>query len=179
MRYAGHMRRPANPSELGFTHHDRQRLAAALRETASARLFRRLQAVLLVAEGRLVPEVSSITGLGQSTIYALRDRYLQTHQVTSMQERERSGCPRAAPEVTQARILRQLQRHPLRLGYRTNVWTVPLLAEHLNERYGSTISPRTLRRRMREVGLRCKRPRYVYEEKEPNLPQKKGRLRGS
>jgi transposase len=172
------MRKPADPSELGFTHRDRQRLARALRDTDSARLFRRLQAVLLVAERRAVPEVARITGLGQSTIYSLRDQYLHTHQVTSLEERERPGRPRVAPEVSEARILRELQRLPLRLGYRTNVWTVPLLAAHLNERYGSTISPRTLRRRMRDLGLRCKRPRYVYAEKERHLPPKKGRLSG-
>lgn len=34
------------------------------------------------------------------------------------------------------------------------------------------ISPRTLRRRMREIGLRCKRPRYFYEEKDPHRAQK-------
>lgn len=172
------MRTPADPSELGFTHRDRQRLARALRETGSARLFRRLQAVLLVAEGRTIPDVAHITGLGQSTIYSLRDQYLHTHQVASLEEQQRSGRPRVAPEVTNKRILRELRRQPLRLGYRTNVWTVPLLAAHLNERYGCSISPRTLRRRMREVGLRCKRPRYVYEEKEQHLPQKKGRLSG-
>lgn len=170
------MRTPADPSELGFNARDRQRLARALRLTGEARLFRRLQAVLLVAEGYPITEVAQITGLGQSSIYYLRDRYLQTHRVASLQEQERSGRPPAASVITRARILRELDRLPLRLGYRTNVWTVELLAEHLSERYHCEISPRTLRRRMQESGLRCKRPRYVYSEKEPHLPQKKGRL---
>ena len=34
-----------------FTHHDRRRLTAALRGVRDARHYRRLQAVLLVAEG--------------------------------------------------------------------------------------------------------------------------------
>jgi transposase len=72
--------------------------------------------------------------------------------------------------------LAELKRSPLRLGYRTNVWTVELLADRLHQQYGCEISPHTLRRRMRALGLRCKRPRYVYSEKEPHLPQKKGRL---
>ena len=74
------MRTPADPSELGFNHHDRQRLARALNQTKETRLFRRFQAVLLVAEGHGVADVAYITGLGQSSIYYLRDRYLQTHQ---------------------------------------------------------------------------------------------------
>jgi transposase len=32
-----------------------------------------------------------------------------------------------------------------------------------------------LRRRLHEFGYRWKRPRYVYGQREGNLPQKKGR----
>jgi transposase len=170
------MRKPADPSELGFSHRDRQRLARALNQAKETRLFRRLQAVLLIAEGHGVVEVAHITGLGQSSIYHLRDRYLQTHQVASLMERARSGRPPTARPVTEARILRQLQRLPLKLGYHTNLWTVELLAAHLSTQYRCSISARTLRRRMRQIGLRCKRPRYVYSEKEPHVAQKKGRL---
>jgi transposase len=173
------MRKPADPSELGFSQRDRQRLARALNKTKETRLFRRLQAVLLVAEGHRVAEVAHMTGLGQSSIYYLRDRYLQAHQVTSLMERARSGRPPTARPVTEARIMRQLKRLPLKLGYRTNVWTVELLAEHLSQQYRCSISARTLRRRMKQIGLRCKRPRYVYSEKEPHVQQKKGRLSGS
>lgn len=56
------MRRPADPSELGFTQRDRQRLARALRDTDEVRLFRRCQAVLLVAEGRPVAEAAHVNG---------------------------------------------------------------------------------------------------------------------
>jgi transposase len=83
-----------------------------------------------------------------------------------------------ATQITEARILRALQRAPLRLGYRTNVWTVQLLAERLSEQYQCSISARTLRR-LKQIGLRCKRPRYVYSEKEPHRAQKKGRLSGT
>jgi transposase len=61
-------------------------------------------------------------------------------------------------------------------GYSTHIWTVALLAGHLERRYGCPISPRTLRRRMRAMGLRWKRPRYVFSEKAPHLPQKKEHL---
>jgi transposase len=84
-----------------------------------------------------------------------------------------------ARRITPARILRELSRNPLRLGYRTTVWTVKLLAKHLSQIYQCTISTRTLRRRMKDTGLRFKRPRYFYEEKDPNRAQKKGRLSAS
>lgn len=173
------MRRALSPSELGFTARDRQRLRQALVATHDLRLFRRLQAVLLVANGSSFTEAAAITGLRSRTVYYLVGQYLPAHSVAALEEQARSGRPPVASEITGARILAELARSPLELDYRTNVWTVELLAEQLGLRYKCSISPRTLRRRMKQVGLRCKRPRYVYSEKEPHLPQKKGRLSGT
>ena len=170
------MRKSLSPSELGFNARDRQRLSQGMDQAAEARLFRRLQAVLLVSEGRSFVESAEITGLSLRSIYELVARYLQTHQVESLQDRPRSGRPTSSPSITRARILRELRRSPLKLGYRTNVWTVETLAHHLSERYQCVVKPRTLRRRMKEAGLVCTRPRYFYSEKDPHRAQKKGRL---
>lgn len=120
-----------------------------------------------------------LTGFSQRSLYRLVNRYLAAHQTAVLRDSMRSGRPTVAPKITETRILQALQRVPLGLGYRTTVWTVELLAQHLSERYDCSISARTLRRRMKQIGLRCKRPRYVYSEKEPNVTQKKGRLSGS
>jgi len=64
----------------------------------------------------------------------------------------------------------------MRLGYNATGWTVSLLADRLQNRYGCAISARTLRRRMRDLDLRWKRPRYVYATKDPHRAQKKGGL---
>src|SRR5215207_9334783 len=172
------MRKPATPSGRGLTAADRRRLARALAGARETRLYRRLQAVLLVAEGRSAAEVAHVTGLSRRAVYHLVNSYTARHQVETLYDRPRTGRPAVARAVTPARILRELDRSPLALGYRTNVWTVELLAASLAERYGCALSPRTLRRRMRQIGLRCKRPRYVYSEKEPHVRQKKGRLSG-
>jgi transposase len=170
------MRKPLSPSELGFNARDRRRLSKGIDQAVQARVFRRLQAVLLVAEGRSFAETAEITGLSPRSVYYLVDRYLQSRQVESLQDRPRSGRPTAAPTITRERILRELRRSPLGLGYRTNVWTVETLAHHLSERYQCVVRPRTLRRRMKEAGLVCTRPRYFYSEKDPHRAQKKGPL---
>jgi len=170
------MRKPATPADLGFTARDRQQLSRALVDAQPARVFRRLQAVLLFAQGYSTTESAHITGLSRRSVYHLVKRYLARHLVDDLFDPAFAGRPPVAPKITPPRILAQLKRSPLRLGYRTNVWTVALLADRLHQLYDCEISPRTLRRRMREMGLRCKRPRYVYSEKEPHLPQKKGRL---
>ena len=170
------MRKSLSPRELGFNPWDRRRLSQASRHAAEARILRRLQAVLLVAEGHSFAEAAHLTGFSLRTVYHLVARYLHAHQPQDLHDEARAGRPPVAPALTSARILRELHRAPLKLGYRTNVWTVKLLATHLNQLYDCSISPRTLYRRMRQMGLRCKRPRYVYSEKDPHRAQKKGPL---
>lgn len=170
------MRKARIPSELGFDRYDVSRLKKALKSACDIRTFQRVQAVLLVARGRTINEVAEIAGVSVQTIYNWLNLYLDRHQVEALEEAPGSGRPPTARRITTARILREFRRNPLRLGYRTTVWTVELLADRLNQLYQCTISPDTLRRRMKQIGLRCKRPRYFYEEKDPHRAQKKGRL---
>jgi transposase len=168
------MRRAQTPDELGFDQYDRRRLTRAFVRATELRFFRRLQAVLLVARGFPVAEVARITGAKPDAVYDWVRLYLRTHDPGSLRDAPRSGRPRAASRITDARILREFRRDPLRLGYNTTGWTVELLAEHLGRKYGCPISARTLRRRMRDLGLRWKRPRYAYADKDPHRAQKKG-----
>jgi len=170
------MRRAKSPAELGFNGYDEQRLKKALKRAVDKRTFQRVQAVLLVARGQAIPEVALIAGVSLQTVYNWVSIYLASRQVVALQDAPRSGRPPTATPITSARLLREVRRNPLRLGYRTTVWTVPLLTRQLSRLYHCNFSSYTLRRRMKALGLRCKRPRYVYEEKEPHQAQKKGLL---
>ena len=167
------MRRALEPSERGFTGHDRQRLRRALKQAVDARSFRRIQAVLLIAEGRPIAEVARITAASVSAAYQWVDWYLLDHQVEILVDLPRSGRPPVAKAITDARIKRELGRDPLKLGYNALDWTAPLLAKHLSTRYACELSADTLRRRMRRMDLRWKRPRHAFTGKDPNRAQKK------
>jgi len=170
------MQKANRAAEHGFDRYDPRRLARALEHASEVRLYRRLQAVLLVALGWAVREVARVTAARPWAIYNWVRRYLRTHQPESLHDAARSGRSPTARRITDARVVRELRRDPLRLGYNTTGWTVSLLAEHLRQKYGCPISARTLRRRLHRLGLRWKRPRYVYATKDPHRTQKKGRL---
>jgi len=102
--------------------------------------------------------------------------YLRTHRPDSVHDASRSGRPRVARTITDARMVRELRRDPMRLGDNATGWTVSLLADRLQGRYGCALSARTRRRRLRDLDLRWKRPRYIYATKDPNRAQKKGGL---
>jgi len=170
------MRRAKNLTERGFDPYDERRLSRALHDVREVRAYRRVQAVLLVAQGRTVPDAAEIAGVKPWAVYAWIRTYLQAHDPDSLQDAPRSGRPRAAPAITDRRIEQEFRCDPMRLGYNSTGWTVALLADHLCQKYGPGLSVRTLRRRMHELGLCWKRPRYTYANKDPNRAQKKGGL---
>jgi transposase len=170
------MQKDNRTTSHGFDSYDRRRLAHALQHATDGRTYRRIQAVLLVASGWPVPQVAAVTATRPWAVYAWVRRYLRRHRPEALRDAPRSGRPSVATPITDARIVRALRRDPLRLGYNATGWTVALLAQHLSQKYGCSLSPRTLRRRMRRLGLCWKRPRYVYATKDPHRAQKKGRL---
>ena len=139
------------------------------------RLFQRVQAVLWVAQGPALRAVAARTNVRVQPVYNWLKLYRERHHVATLADAPRSGRPLAAPRITAARLLYHLRRNPRRLGYRTTVWSVKLRAMHLRRQDHCPITPSTLRRRMKALGVRCKRPRAFYEEKAPHRAQKKGR----
>ena len=117
---------------------------------------------------RRLPKPQQLLASRLRSAYHVVTRYLESHSLAVLYDKARSGRPSVAPELTGARILSEMEQLPLSLGYRTNVWSVELLAEHLGKRYQCSVSCCTLRRRMKQLGLGCKRPRSVYSEKEPH-----------
>ena len=159
----------------GFSWQDRRCLIRALRKAHDVRLFRRLQAVLRVAEGCSVSGTARQAGVDRSSLHRWVKLYQQTHQVESLADAFRSGRPREADDLDEELLAEVLALDPREQGYWATTWTVPLLTAYLEEQYGCPVSARTLRRRLHDGGWRWKRPRYVFSEREPHLAQKKGR----
>ena len=162
-----------------FTHHDRRRLTTALRRVRDARHYRRLQAVLLVAEGHGIGGSAALLKASRRWVTKAVGRYRAHRCPQELAEARRSGRPRVAPRLSAERLTELLRADPLALGYAATGWTAPLLAAHLRRILGNeSISVRTLRRRLHAARLAWKRPRYVFGQKEPHRAQKKGRSPG-
>jgi len=167
----------------GLTQRDRRRLsrALALAVAREAWLYRRLEAVLLVAEGTSVSEVARHVRVAGRSVQRWVARYLRERDPVALADRPRPGRPRAAADRTPERLAAVLAADPRTLGDRATTWTAPLLAHHLGHlraRGGHeelAVSERTLRRRLRERRYRWKRPRYVYHERAAHTAQTKGR----
>lgn len=158
----------------GFNGHDCRKLRAAVHRVRDGRHLRRVQAALLFGQGRPLGLICSATGLSRQSVYNVARRYRRRHRVQDLADRPRPGRPRAARVIGRRSILAALRVDPRSVGFNATTWTVGLMARYLSARLRVRITPRTLRRRMRQAGLRWKRPRYVYHLRDPHAPQKKG-----
>ena len=166
------MPRPSNLADA-FTALDRRRLVRALRTATAARVYRRVAAVLAVADGRPVAEAARQSRVDRTTVHRWVATYLATRDPGRLADGERPGRPPSG-DISARRLAAILRRDPRTLGYRATTWTVDLLAAYCAEYLDRPITPRTLRRRLHQHGYRWKRPRYTYSERAGHLAQKKG-----
>jgi transposase len=133
-----------------FTGYERRRLRQARQQAASARLFRRLQAVLHAAEGESMTRVAQGAGVDRSTVHRWVERYRQSRRVEDWADVPSPGRPPQAEELDEALLARVLAEDPREHGLLATTWTVPLLTAHLGQVHGCMVSERTLRRRLHE-----------------------------
>src|SRR4051794_10938309 len=167
------MRGHAKSAVQQFSSTDRRRLERALSVAREARLYRRIEAVLLVAEGQPISEAARRVRAARLSVRGWIERYLATQDAAALTDRPRRGRPHSAPQLTRGRLAAALARAPRGCGFQATSWTVPLPRHYLHRRHGITVSARTLRRRLHEADYRWKRPRYVYVGRAVHLAQKK------
>lgn len=156
-----------DPSERG-------RLEEAARGTRDKRAWLRMRALLFWDEGRSAAEVARTLGISRDNLYRWRERYLERREPEDLLDRPKSGRRPSLGEAERKELDALLQSEPAELGYRSHGWTVPLLLTHLRTRMNIEVSETTLRRTLRSLGYRWKRPRYVLARRDPEREEKKG-----
>jgi transposase len=150
---------------------------AALTDVAAherrVRRWRRYQAVLLVADGKRPQEAAASLGCSRASVYSWLAAW-RTEGVAGLAE-----APHAAPLPAHAAPLEQLLTgllgdDPQRHGHHATTWTVPLL-HGAAQAAGIAVSEHTVRRAVRRLGWRWKRPKYVLGRPDPGYEEKKGR----
>ena len=121
------MRKHARCHGVRLSGADRKRLTAALETAREVRVYRRVEALLLVAEGQTVAEAARRCHVDRSSVHRWLARYGAGRDVTALADRRRSGRRRQSRRLTPRRLAAVLARDPRRCGYLATSWTVPLL----------------------------------------------------
>jgi transposase len=108
------MRRVKSSAVNRLHKHDQQRLEKCVKQVVDARSYRRVKAVLLVATGGMVSKVAQVLGVSRQSVHGWLRRYGKRRAPEELQDGPRSGRPRAARAITNARIAREFRRDPLR-----------------------------------------------------------------
>src|SRR3712207_694945 len=152
----------------------RAQLAEATSKQKRVRRWRRMRAIELLVEGRSPEAVAAALGCARSGVYAWAKAWREIG-LSGLQEGPRSGRKRSLEGRAELLLEGLLEEgDPHRRGYHSTDWTVPMLKSEL-AKGGYVVSERTVRRTLKRLGFRWKRPKYVLGRPDPDYESKKGR----
>lgn len=135
--------------------------------------WRRYQAILLVAEGETPQEAAASVGCSRASVYGWLAAW-RGGGLAGLAEAPHPP-PIQAHAAPLARLLSGLLADdPQRHGHHATGWTIPLL-HGAARAAGIAVSEHTVRRAVRHLGWRWKRPKYVLGRPDPAYDEKKGR----
>lgn len=156
---------------------EREQLRAVIRTESSARVMRRAQALLWLANGESVDAVAARLGVVRQTVYNWRQEFVRRSAEPLLQrlrDEPRSGRPATKIEIALHWLRQLLPCSPREFGYRARSWTSWLLCKQIEQHSHETIGLNTVRRALHQLRYRFKRPRYVLARRAPNWRQSKG-----
>jgi transposase len=137
----------------------------------------RAQALLWLADGASVEEVADLLRVSRQTVYNWVERFRRREGLdlrARLLDAPRSGRPPTALGVIDPLIEAVIDQDPRTLGYRSTVWTAPLLLRHLKRAHGIEVSRKSVSLAIARLGLRWKRPRHQLSLRPETWRQSKG-----
>jgi transposase len=121
------------------------------------------RAVRAVLKGQPVGQVAQAYGVDRTTLY----RWVRRHDESGEQGLQRktgSGRPRLLAQFDACALIDVLVEPASEFGFETDLWTVNRVRQVVHERYGVSVSARTIWRRLRETGFTYQKPERQYFE---------------
>jgi transposase len=148
---------------LKLSSQERKRLQALAARTTDACVLRRAQALLWLASGHAIEDVTQRLCVCRRTVYYWAEQYA-TREADDIAGRlgalPRSGRPRTAAGIIDPLIDSVIDQDPRELGYRSTVWTAGLLRQYLSESHQLPVSQRSVSYALARLSIRWKRPRH-------------------
>lgn len=161
---------------------ERIAVASLVVSTRDAQQLRRVQALLWLDEGETAEEVADRLRVSRHVVYKWVPQ-LQQRQGTDRTVRVAPGPRRGRPPTVQG-IIEPLSdaviaRDPRDFGYRSTVWTAPLLTPYLREAHALAAARQSVSRAIARLHLRWKRPRHRLSRRPATWRQAKGGSNGA
>jgi transposase len=145
--------------------------------TPDARQLKRAQALLWVADGEGVEDIARRLRVKRQTVYNWIARF-EARAGQTLEERladdPRTGRPPTALEIIDPLIDEVIEKDPREFGYRSTIWTAPLLQRYLSDKHQIEVCTKSVRLAIARVRIVWKRPRHTLALQAANWHQAKG-----
>jgi transposase len=142
------------------THRRLIRLSKEAERDGAYRVAKRLQAVILNAEGRTSGDLAAVLKAPRSKVSEWLLRY-QEYGLDGLLEGYRSGRPPALNAQQRTQLGDILDSGPVAYGLDSGVWTSPMIAWVIEEEFGVQYHPGHVRKLLHGLGFSVQRPRRV------------------
>ena len=162
---------------LMLTGQVRTALLDVIAHTTDARVLRRAYAIIWLDNGESVPEVAEQLHVSRQSVYNWLERFSTRRDlpfVLRLCDAERSGRPVTVQGIIDPFLDAIIDTDPRALGYRSTVWTVPLLVDYLAEYHQVSASPQSVRLALARLTIDWKRPRHRLALRAETWQQAKG-----
>src|SRR5207253_11358136 len=142
-----------------------------------ARQVMRAYALIWLDEGEPVDEIAQRLGISRQSVYnwALRVQQRDDSELHSrLADAPRSGRPCTAKGVIDSLVQEVIDTDPRQLGYRSTIWTAPLLVSYLSREQAIEVSADSVSRALTRLRIKWKRPRHHLALRSPTWRQAKG-----
>lgn len=130
---------------------------------------RRRRAVQLLESGQSLSLVARQVGAAVSSVF----RWWQTYRRRGARGLEPTPTPGRPPRLASAekrQLVKMLTRGALHAGYRTDLWTLPRVAELIHQEFGVRYHPAHVWKVLTALGWSCQKPeRRAVERNETNI----------
>ncbi len=164
-------------TELMLSGQERIALHDLIARTSDARLLRRAYAILWLDDGESVSEIAEQLTVSRQSVYNWLERFLERADdrlVDRLSDADRSGRPVTVHGIIDPLIDAIIDSDPRTLGYRSTVWTVPLLVRYLAEHHQLQVSAPSVRLALARLDIHWKRPRHQLALRAETWQQAKG-----
>jgi transposase len=164
-------------ARISLTDSQRQELQHLACRGRDARMVRRAQGLLWLDQGEHPIAIAHRLGVTREAVYSWARRLrgmVDRPLAQGLRDQPRSGCPRRKRHAVEELVEQVMDARPSEYGYQAEGWTATLIRYHLQAKQAIEVSETTVRRCLKGMGYRWKRPRYVLARRDPFWRQAKG-----
>jgi transposase len=126
---------------------------------------RRRRGVALLLKGHGVREVARMVGVSPGAVVAWRDRYMERGD-PGLAAKPHPGRKPKLSDAQRKKLIGLLTKGPRAHGYRTDLWTLPRVAEVIHKRFGVRYDPSHVWRILNALGWSAQKPERRARERD-------------